>query len=93
MPAKNENGKGELVHRGRLPIYPVAKWFARREFTLRKGRDYNCQTYSMVQKLRKYAALPQYRLSLKIKTLDDGAGIKIIVRGSLDDRPKAKTSK
>lgn len=100
MPAKNENGKSRKkgqeavpTTRGRAPIYPVAKWFGYKSFVLRKGKHYTCQTYSMIQKLRKYAGSPEYRLSLQIKVIEDGAAIRVKVRGSLDGRAKATVSK
>lgn len=48
------------------PEYPWSKWFSKKRFTLVKGRDFDCQTYSMALQLRRKAAKLGVRVSLSV---------------------------
>lgn len=46
--------------------HPWDKWFGYRQFTLRKGRQYTCQSYSMAQQVRNAAAERDVKVSIRI---------------------------
>lgn len=46
--------------------YPWAKWFRRRTFTLRKGKDFTCQPHSMAQQIRNAAFRHRVTVSIAI---------------------------
>ncbi len=82
--SKNGGGEDDSKAKGRTKIYPIAAWFKKKRFTLKKGVDFSCKTYAMVSKLRHYAGLPEYRLSLRIRVAEDEMSIHVTVRGKLD---------
>lgn len=48
------------------PKYPWNKWFSRRQFRLRRGKDFRCQVHGMVAQIRKAAKLHRYRPSIQV---------------------------
>lgn len=63
--------------------YPWDRWFARRTFTLVRGRHYDCLPHGMAQMVRNAAAGPKYRLRVSVRITDDG-DITVRVTGPLD---------
>ncbi len=52
--------------------YPWRKWFILDRFVLRRGRDYDCKTFSMAQAVYKAAARMRINIDIDIDE-EDGA--------------------
>ena len=61
----------------RYPRYPWKLWFARRTFTLLRGSDYRCRTYSMAQTVRNAAARMRVRVAVKILAGEMGVVVRV----------------
>lgn len=53
----------------RIKEYDWEAWFSKSLFRLKKGRDYKCQTHSMIAQIRRAAA--DFRKSVAIQAEDD----------------------
>ena len=51
--------------------YPWETWFARKRFTLVRGRDYDCLTHGMAQTVRNAAASDKFRVKVRLEVLED----------------------
>ena len=62
--------------RGRKPYYRWDEWFAAKDFSLTRGKDFRCSLDGMVQMIRSRAA----ERSLSVSINRDGAVVKVQVR-------------
>ena len=46
--------------------HPWDKWFGYRQFALKKGRQYTCQSHTMAQQVRNAAAERDMKVSIRI---------------------------
>lgn len=53
-----------------LPRYPWDKWFAKAKFTLKRGKDFACQTHGMVAQIRNKAAKEKIRMNIVVTDAD-----------------------
>lgn len=51
---------------GKRRRHPWDKWFGYRQFVLKKGRQYTCQSYTMAQQVRNAAAERDMKVSIRI---------------------------
>lgn len=50
-----------------LPRYPWDKWFRRKKFVLRRGRDFMCMTHGMAVQVRTAAKNRNLQVSVMIE--------------------------
>lgn len=60
---------------GRIVRYPWEEWFAKGTFTLKKGRDYDCEPFSMTMMVRMNAR----KEGLKVRTSTHGDTVEVEV--------------
>lgn len=46
--------------------YPWDKWFARKRLRLQRGKDFNCQPWSMMVQIRSAATARNRKVSVKV---------------------------
>lgn len=61
--------------------YPWELWFKMNEFTLRRGRDYNCQVHGMAVQIRQRAK----DRGLRVSVLTQGDSLHVTVLERDDD--------
>ena len=62
---------------GRPQSYPWEKWWKKKRFTLKKGRDFDIQLHSMAQSVRNRATIDGVgRVSVKIN--EDSISVEVI---------------
>lgn len=62
------------------PRYPWEEWFSKAYFVLRKGVDYNCRTYVMVQQIRNAAGPTRFNKSIAVRVNADETTIRVRVK-------------
>lgn len=63
--------------------YPWEEWFSYDKFTLRRGKDYNGRTDTMVQQIRNAGSPLRHGVRVSIKVSDDGNSITVVVKERL----------
>jgi hypothetical protein len=68
--------------------YPWEKWFRRKSFTLQKGRDYECRTYTMAQAIRNAAAPDRHNKVVHIRIDDERDRLRVCVEPRANGKVK-----
>ncbi len=66
--------------------HPWPAWFARKEFTLVRGQDFDGPAHSFAQQLRNKALSDKYRLRVSVKILEGPDRIEVLVLGKLKEK-------
>lgn len=61
--------------RGRKPLYPWDRWFRGGDFSITRGKQYNCSTAGMVQMIR--SRVSERRLSASIVVRGDSIHVRV----------------